>query len=461
MSVVSASSLTSATNFITSVGKMFNTSNDQKVPTSYQLAKKGELKAKVNTKRLELDKVEQKFGETHTTDELKEVQKKHAKEIESFEQKLQNCKVVLDESIFNKDEDPELFGLIHAFEVRKTVESRNEYLKNYFKRINYARKPVIELVIKEFVNEISNIKPKFAVKIFNSIYGQYKTANGNSMSVTRYVSHMEGVLKNFYKGSTIERVIELLVKNEVSDPALVQTILANYKSEDDKWIKEHPQKAVIETAMSMLKSHRSFYEILQKFDKSVMTQENQDKFLAKIRELDSLIENARCVSPTYQQFLEKYTYVLKNLRKLDSKPMIKETSNGKQQKVVRFDDDFTKSIKSRVPFKLSKAVKAKIEYCVANDVIPEVVEKEYLPLSGKQRVKKEKVREQHQFIVEDFDTDVLNIENFDKYIVCEKTIPKHERLAYGVRLIKYIIDQTRLVQIANVGRTNMTIYIEY
>lgn len=461
MSVVSASSLTSAINFISGVGKISNNVCERKVPTDYKIVKKGELKARLNSKRAELVSNEEQFAEQHTVEELKELQKKHAADIASLENKLEKSKIVIDETIFNKDEDPELFGLIHALETRKSVEARNVYIKQYFKKLNYGTKPPVNILIQAFCSEVPEIKPKFSVKIFNRIFGKYTTANDHQMSLIRYVPHMEGVLKNYFKGVSIEKFIEAIVKKEIQNPQLSAFVLQNYASETTDWLKKHEHRAEIEQVLALIKSTKSFYEILDKYDKSVITQENVEKFAAKAKELDMIVENARCVKPTFEEFIVKYINVLRALKAIDERPAIREAKDGKQVKVVRFDEEFVKSIKSKSPFKLTKLVKTKIAHCVDNNVDPVIVEKEYLPLVGKQKVKKEKERAIHEFIIEDFDLDLINIENFDKYVTFDKKVPKVERLACGVRLVKYIIDQTTIIQSMNKGNHGIQINIEY
>lgn len=459
---VSKSSLVSASNFLSDINKYAKNSDGILAPTSFEIVGKGELKAKVNTKRTEQESKEKTFGESHTSSELKELQKKHAEELKKYETKLVQNHIVIDKSIFDND-DPEFVGLTTILEGKRLTSDKNAFTRSLFQKYGYDFKPSVDLFIKAYLATIPEIKSTFSIKLFNSIFGKYKIESGREMSVTRHVAHMEGIVKNYFKGNSLDKVIELIIKADVKDQSLATLIINNYKKEDDVWYFRDQHKKTIVDILKDINGCKTFYEILSKYDKEVMTQENVDKFVSKSKELDDIVEKAMCVNPTFEEFLKKYVSTLRSLRKLDIKPSVKQIKD-KSVVVKKFDSDFSKKIKSILPFKISKQVKAKIEHCIINNVEPKVVEREFeiqILEKSKKEKKVEIIRDMNEFILEEFNSEVVNIDTFDKFVVLDKSVNKSERLAYGIRLIHYLIEQIRLIQINNKGSDKIVVYIEY
>ena len=459
--IISSTSLQSLAKFNKDLNNYARCSEALAAPESFKVIGKGEVKAKVNSERKRLTDIRTQKAIDLDEKAFKILEKKHSDDLEKFEKDMISKTIVIDESIFDKEEDPELVGLISALTSRKTIEAKNIYVRKLFKKWGFDLKSNSNLLIKAYLQELPNIKPVFGVRIFNAIFGLYKTEKGNDMSVTRYVSHMEGVLKNFNKGNSLEKVIELLVKAEVKNSTLAGFILQNYKNEETDWYKKHESKAEIIEALSMIKSHKSFYEILSRYDRNIINDSNVMKYSLKMKELDRISAEAVCTQgASFEVFLKKYVDLLRALRSLDEKPQTKQAKDGKVVKVLTYDKCFTKSIKKTLPFKLSQETLGKIEYCIVNSMDPVIITREYLPISGKEKIAKEKKREMNEFIIEDFQMDIINIQDFDKFICMDKSIPKPERLAHGIRLAHYVIDQTRLIQIAQRGKTRFAVYLE-
>lgn len=461
-SIVSASSLQSLAKFNKDLSNYAKCSEALVAPESFEVIAKNEIKTKVKTEENRLADIRTREAEKLDQKEFKILEKKHSDNLEKFKKDIISKVITIDKSIFNKEEDPEFDGLISALTARKTIDARNDYVKNLFKKWGFELKSNSNLLMKVYLQELPNLKAVFGVRIFNAIFGQYKTEKGNDMSVTKYVSHMEGVLKNFHKGNSIDKIIELLVKAEVKNSALAGFILQNYKNEETDWYKKHESKAEITDALNMIKSHKSFYELLSKYDRNVINDNNIAKYSAKLKDLDKISTEAVCTpGAPFEVFLKKYVGLLRALRSLDEKPQTKQGKDGKVVKVITYDKCFTKLIKKTLPFKLSQETLKKIEYCIVNSQDPIIVEREYLKISGKEKIPKEKKREMNEFIIEDFEMDIINIQDFDKFVCMEKSIPKPERLAHGIRLAHYVIDRTRLIQIAQHGKTRFTVYLEY
>lgn len=460
--IISSSSLQALAKFNKDLSNYAKCSEALVPPESFEVIVKNEIKTKVNSEKKRLLDIRTQKADNLDEKAFKTLEKKHSDDLEKFEKDMISKIITIDKSIFNKEEDPEFDGLISALTARKTIDARNRYVKNLFKKWGFELKSNSNLLMKVYLQELPNLKPVFGVRIFNAIFGQYKTEKGNNMSVTRYVSHMEGVLKNFHKGNSLEKVIELLVKAEVKNVALAGFIIQNYKNEETEWYKKHESKNEIIEALNMIKSHKSFYELLSKYDRSVINDTNIAKYSSKMKELDRIANEAVCTpGSSFDVFLKKYVDLLRALRTLDEKPQTKQGKDGKVIKVITYDKWFTKSIKKTLPFKLSQETLGKIEYCIVNSQDPIIVKREYLPISGKEKIAKEKKREMNEFIIEDFEMDIINIQDFDKFVCIDKEqMPKPERLAHGIRLAHYVIDRTRLIQIAQHGKTRFSVYLE-
>lgn len=450
----SKSSLNAVISFLGILNKYANNSENLSSPTTFKLVKKGEIKAMINTKKLEYQKRENEFGTDNDLDGFKDYQKKNEEDLNRYRNKLTRSTISIDTENLFVEEDPELVGLISILEKKKTSEERERFIEKLFSNYGYKIKSNPELMIKAYSTVLENVKTSFAVKLFNSIFGRPENNDIQGMPITRYIPHMDGILKNYIKGVSYNEVVNLILKSEIKSQNLREEVKAAWLNNGE--IPKSIGKVEYQVYEKMLNSGKAFYAVLDKYSKNIMNQNNVENFASRIKRLNKIVEEGAINNLDFEQFLIKYVNILRELRNLS-------VVNEKNQEKT-LDKDFTKMIREILPFRLSKVVKNKIEYCITDDVKPVLVEKQFDVIKTdklKKEKKVEKPRELHEFVIEDFNYRFIDFNVFDKFIETEEQVFKHVRVAHGIKLLHMIIEKMRLIQISNKGSEKITIYVEY
>lgn len=362
------------------------------------------------------------------------------------------------ENIINNIYDPELRGYLDVANKTKFDNKTNALKKIVEKTNNVVHDRTT--IFKEKMIEILSDENKFKIKVFNSVFEHPVQVNNNKeqkVYLLKSCEYMDSILKHFKDGYSKAKIYNWLLKQETGKHKEIADFASNFdmdslfEKEMPEWIKNFDNKKEnsvevkrqLKFVFNILKKNISFCNFLEKYNKDNIIEHYNEyvEICAKIKNLRAKV--TKCFENdenniTIEQVISQYITILKELKS------IKNNSES-----IKFDEIFVKEFKSKVPFKMSKKLKEKIEYWVNNetDFDPEI-------------------ENENNFNEQDFESittpnkDIYNKELYAKFgYVAGLNLPKHVRIAIGLRCVSEIFKNIQELLLKHNNKHNFTVYI--